>query len=117
MAKKEERIKPIVITLDDGTSYTLTFNRESVRFAESRGFKIDELFDYPLTNIPMFWFLAFRANHKNVARSKTDKILEDMHGLSKDVLERLFQLYHEPYDSLVVLDDDAEKKSSVTVEL
>ena len=75
------------------------------------------MLDYPLTNIPMFWFLAFRANHKNVARSKTDKILEDMHGLSKDVLERLFQLYLEPYDSVVVLDDDAEKKFNITLDL
>ena len=118
MAKKEEQVKPITLTLEDGTVYTLGFNRESVRFAESRGFKIDEVFDYPLTNIPLFWFLAFRANHKNVARSKTDQILEDMHGLNKEILERLFQLYHQPYDSLISLDEDeAGKKSTVTVEL
>ena len=117
MAKKEEKLNPIVITLENGTSYTLAFNRESVRFAESRGFKIDEVFDYPLTNIPLFWYLAFRANHKNVARSQTDKILEDMNGLSKEVLERLFQLYHEPYDSLISLDDETGKKSNITVEL
>lgn len=117
MAKKEDRLNPITLTLQDGTVYTLDFNRESVKFAESRGFKIDELFDFPMNNIPFFWFLAFRMHHKNVARSKTDQILEEMHGLNKEILERLHQLYNNTYDTLINVEDEPAKNSTVTVEL
>ena len=117
MAKKEEKVNPITLTLEDGTVYTLDFNRESVKFAESKGFKISELFDFPMSNIPFFWFLAFRMHHKNVARSKTDQILEDLNGLNKEILERLYQLYNNTYESLIDTDDEPSKNSKVTVEL
>lgn len=117
MGNNMETLKPITLTMQDGTVYTLDFNRESVKFAESRGFKIDELFVYPMNNIPLFWFLAFRMHHKNVPRSKTDQILEQMHGLSKEVLERLHQLYNNSYDTLINLDEQPETNPQVTVEL
>ena len=37
-----ERVNPIIIRNEDtGDEYTLEFNRESIRFAEQRGFDIE----------------------------------------------------------------------------
>ena len=53
MAKNENKVLPMKITdPDTGEVYVLEFSRESVRFAEQRGFKISELLDFPQTNIP-----------------------------------------------------------------
>ena len=83
MAKNENKVLPMKITdPDTGEVYVLEFSRESVRFAEQRGFKISELLDFPQTNIPNLFFYAFRKNHKNVARDKTDKFLDELGGLS-----------------------------------
>ena len=49
----DERINPIRITDEDtGKVYTLDFNRDSVRFVEQQGFRIEETFDFPNVNIP-----------------------------------------------------------------
>lgn len=118
MARNENRVKPMVITLKSGEQYTLEFSRDSVKFAEDRKFNISELLDYPQTNIPALWFYAFRKNHKNMARSQTDKILmEEMGGLTKEEIERLVQLYNQPTESLVIVDESGRKNSAVTVEL
>ena len=59
MAKAEERVNPIRITdTETGETYVLEFSRESVKFAEQRGFKISELmigtvFSY--VNISPIW--------------------------------------------------------------
>lgn len=115
MAKK---LNPIRIT-DAETSevYELDFSRESVKFAEQRGFKISELLDFPQTNIPSLFYLAFRKNHKDVARDKTDKLLEAMGGLTNAELSRLVELYNQPNESLIIQGDGGRKNCRVTVEL
>ena len=122
MAKKEvnEKVKPIILhDSETGTDYTLEFNRESVKFAESRGFKIEDVGDYPMTKIPEMFFYAFRAHHKNVSREKTDRfIFEDWGGISDipdGVIERLFQLYNEPFEATKT--EPERKNSKLTVEL
>ena len=118
MANKKERINPMVIR-DSETSevYTLEFTRDTVRWAESRGFDASQISTYPMTRIPELFFYAFRKNHKNVARSKTDELLFDkLGGLQPEYLERLMQLYTQPYDS-VITDESAEKNAKVVVEL
>lgn len=114
-----EKVKPIKLT-DPKTNevYILEFSRESVKFAEFRKFNISELLDFPQTNIPDLWFYAFRKNHKNVARSQTDKMLYDIGGLKKEELERLINLYNEPAASLILDDEgDTRKNAKMTVEL
>ena len=90
---------------------------DEIRFAEQRGFKISELTDFPQLNIPAFFFYAFRKNHKSMARSKTDAMLEELGGLTTAMLERLVQLYNVPNESLISTDEDSEKNSRLTVEL
>ena len=56
MAKTDNKVSPIRITdPETNDTYVLEFSRESVRFAEQRGFKISELLDFPQSNIPAFF--------------------------------------------------------------
>ena len=115
-----DRVEPIRLTdSETGEKYVLEFSRETVKFAEARKFVIGELTDYVNTNIPELWFYAFRKNHRNIAREKTDKILfEDLQGLEQKEIERLYRLYMQPANALIRSDEDGERKNArMTVEL
>lgn len=118
--KKEttNEIKPIIITdTENDVKYTLTFNRESVKFAEMRGFEIGDIESHPMTRIPELFYYSFRANHKNISREKTDKILfDDLKGMPDGMLERLAQLYTAPFNAFSQNEEDA-KNCKLTVEL
>lgn len=111
-----QNVKPIVVTDDEtGMEYTLEFNRESVKFAESRGFKINDVADYPMTKIPELWFYAFRMHHKNVSRGKTDALLDGLGGMPDGLMERLGELYSAPFSTLT--GEQGEGNPRVTVKL
>ena len=116
---REDRIDPIVITLEDTKeTFTLEFDRDAIRFAESRGFKIEDISDYPMTKVPEIFYYAFRMHHRNVSKEKTDRILNDyfggIGGLPDGFMERLGALYGQPF---TVLEDKEGKKGKVTVQL
>lgn len=116
----EDRVRPArLIDAEDGTEYVLDFSRDSVRFAESRGFKPDEVLDYPATKIPELFFYAFRKNHKNLAKNQTDRILEEqLGGMTEGLLTRLIQLYNQAaLTHVVVTEEEAAKNARMTVEL
>lgn len=112
---KTERPNPIRITTAEGETYTLDFDRASVKFAEQRGFNVLEYKNQPETGVASFFFYAFRKNHKNVARDKTDAILDELGGLLPKELERLEELYTASITSLNV--EGERKNSRATVEL
>ena len=107
-------MKPIILK-DKDTEYTLEFNREAIAFSEMRGFKIGDVSDFPMTKVPELFFYAFRMHHKNVARDKTDKILDEMGGLPEGFVARLVELYTAPFDFL--LEGGERKNSKWTVEM
>ena len=115
----QDRVQPVrVHDKKTGIAYELDFSRESVRAAESRGFETGDIAKYPASKIPEFFYYAFRKNHKNVARSQTDSLLERMGGMTTPMLERLIQLYNQAaLTHLLVTDEDVTKNSEVTVEL
>ena len=122
MAKNEinEKVTPIIIhdNSDErlgSVDYTLEFDRDSVKFAEARGFSLDLVSQYPMTYIPDLFFYAFRMHHKNVSREKVDKLFDKMGGLQDGMLERLGQLYALPFDALMQ-NEDKPKNAKVTVE-
>ena len=119
IANFEDYIRPARINdADSGLAYELDFSRESVRFAESRGFRTSDLSDFPTTKIPEFFYYAFRKNHKNIPRATTDKLLDAMGGMPSALLERLSQLYNQAgLLHLLSTDEDAGKNGTVTVEL
>lgn len=122
MSKKEanEKIKPLVLTDNEtGEKYVLEFSRESVKFAEARGFTIEDSVKFPQTKIPDLFYFAFRKNHKSISRERTDRMLfDDLQGLSTAAIERLLMLYQEPQNALIRADEDGEPKNArMTVEL
>ena len=123
MANKEinEQIKPIIIhDTENGIDYTLEFNRETVKFAEARGFDIDDVSKYPMTKIPELFYYAFRMHHRNVPRERTNRFLwEDLGGLGNlpdGFIERLGQLYNDPVMAVRAADNEG-KNPRLTVEL
>lgn len=111
-----QNVRPVIVTDDEtGAEYTLEFTRDSVRFAEARGFKIADVADYPMTKVPELWFYAFRAHHKNVSRAKTDELLNGLGGIPDGLLERLGELYAAPFSALT--DGQTEENPRVTVTL
>lgn len=119
LIQTQDRINPMRISDNKtGATYELDFNRESIRFAENRGFEISTVLQYPVTKIPELFYYAFRKNHKNLAKSQTDKILEQLGGVTSQMLERLIQLYNQAQLSHLILEEeDLEKNSNMTVEL
>lgn len=119
-----DRVKPIRITDHKGIIknpedvYELDFSRESVAFAEARGFKVEEVPVYPVTRISELFYYAFRKKHRSVAREKTDKFMEAWGGLPESVLKRLIELYTQAATANnIQVDEDAEKNETATVEM
>lgn len=123
MAKKVDDYVPPIHLKDEesGEEFDLDFSRETVKLAERRGFKPDEISEFPATRIPELFWLAFRKNHPRVSRQQTDDLLERLGGLSSDAITRLVQLYGQAgYSGLIKDEDDKEddgKNATVTLEL
>lgn len=119
MANKEfnEQVKPIILhDNENAMDYTLEFNRETIRFAEARGFNIEDVGKYPMTKLPELFYYAFRMHHKSVSREKTDRILfDDLGGMPDGMAERLGALYAVPFEALANNEEKA-KNSRMTVE-
>ena len=112
-----EHVKPIVIKdSENNREYTLEFNRDSIRFAESRGFKLNDVDDYSMTKIPEFFWYAFRMHHPSVSLNQAEKLLERIGGINDAVGRRLGELWAVPYETLNPTDGE-EKNGAVTVEL
>ena len=120
MANKEPNeniVKPIIIHDEEHErEYTLEFNRDTVKFAEQRGFDINDVQRFPMTKLPELFYYAFRMHHPNISRANTDKIFFDsLGGLTDQVANRLGELYAVPYEALNGADE--RKNPKVTVEL
>lgn len=116
----EDRVRPARLRDQvTGDEYVLDFSRDSVRFAEQRGFKPDEVLEFPVTKIPELFFYAFRKNHKNLAKNQTDRILEEqLGGITEELLARLIQLYNQAaLTHLIASEEDDGKNARMTVEL
>ena len=119
-----DRVPPIKIKDDrDGKEYELDFSRESIVFAESRGFEIDNVLKYPVTYFPEIFFLAFRKNYGpgkgNISRTKTDELYERLGGMAPAFLERLINLYNQAAlsNNAVETIEEMGKNGGLTVEL
>ena len=112
----ETRPNPMRITdPDSGEVYTLDFNRATVRFAEQRGFMLSAVTERLETGVSDLFFYAFRKNHREVSREKTDKLLEELGGLLPEEVGRLTELY---VASITAFNTEGERKNArLTVEL
>lgn len=112
-----ERVNPVVIhDVENDRDYTLEFNRDTIKFAEGRRFKIEDVDDFPMTKVPEFFWYAFRMHHPNVSLNQAEKLLDRMGGMSEALGRRLGELWAVPFETIGSADGD-EKNASVTVEL
>lgn len=110
-----EQVKPIIIRDNEKKKeYTLEFNRDSVRFAEGRGFKLDDVDQYTMTKVPEFFWYAFRMHHKSVSLGQAEDILKQIGGMNEQIAKRLVELWVQTYDSL---GNEETKNPEMSVEL
>ena len=73
-----DKVNPIRITDKKiGKVYELDFSRESVIFAEDRGFKLSDISEFPVSKIPEFFYYAFRKNHREVSRGQVNALYKN----------------------------------------
>ena len=116
--EKKELAKPIrLVDNETGEAYILEFDRDTVRWAEQRGFDPDLVTKFPMTVGADFFYYAFRMHHRNIARDKIDKILFDYLGgineTTGKILARLMELYYQTFDTLA----DKAENPRIAVEL
>jgi hypothetical protein len=108
-------VKPIIIKdSENKREYTLEFDRDSVRFAEGRGFKLEDVDTYSMTKVPEFFWYAFRMHHKNVALNQAEEILRQIGGMNEQIARRLVELWVQTYESL---GNEETKNPAMSVEL
>ena len=116
----QDHITPARIIDDqNGRTYELDFSRESIVFAERNHFKLEDALEYPVTGMRDLFYYSFRKNHRNVARDKTDKLIERWGGgIPEALVKRLIQLYQQAQSSnAIIVDEESEKNSGLTLEL
>ena len=112
-----ERVKPIIIHDENHQKdYTLEFNRDSVKFAEQRGFVLGDIDRFPMTKTIEFFWYAFRMHHPNVSLKAAEDIFYKIGGLNDAASKRLGELYAQPFEAMAP-DEDEVKNSGMTVEL
>lgn len=111
-------VNPIILKdTETEKTYTLRFTRNTVRKMEQNGFDVSDLEKHPMSRVPEMFHGAFLADQPFMKREQTDKILfEDLGGVSDAMLERLGQLYAEPFNTLIVGADEP-KNRKMTVEM
>lgn len=102
--KKVDNKKITKITLRDGegNSYTLEFNKRTVKAMERNGFKMDT--DYPYTMVDDLFRGAFQMHHKGMMRERIEEIWAAQ-TKKEDLLTALIQIYNAPMEEMM---SDAE---------
>lgn len=117
---EKEIFKPVKLTYKDSETYELDFSRESVVFAQMRGFDPAQIEQRPSIIVPDLFYYAMRKNHKNLARNQVDAIRKKLfpNGIPTAVLERLSQLYEQAsLLDLISTDEEAAKNTDTVVEM
>ena len=110
-----EKVKPIIIRdSKNNREYTLEYDRDSIRFAESRGFKLEDIDSFVMTKVPEFFWYAFRMHHKSVALNQAEEILRQIGGMDDAIAKRLVALWIQTYDSI---GNEETKNPDLSVEL
>lgn len=91
-----------------GESYTLEFNRMSVKLLEASGFVLEEFLTKPMSNIELAFSAAFLKNHSKVNQTTIDEIYNKTKN-KKQLIVTLQKMITECYDSLL---EDPEEEDS-----
>lgn len=103
-----------------GKTYTLEFNRDTIRIMEMNGFKIDEVLEQPMTYVPRLFAGAFRMHHKGIKQKELDRLYASIGGEEDQTKYKLVAALMEMYaDTVNVLFDneiDEGEQGNVTWE-
>lgn len=97
-----------------GETYTLEYDRMSVKLLEEHGFKLEEFLDKPMSNVELAFTGAFIKNHKKVKQTTVDEIYKELKG-KKELIAQLQKMISECYDSL--FDEPEDDEGNVTWEV
>ena len=115
---ENERPNPVIIhDTENGKDYTLEFDRDAIKFAESRKFRIEDVDDYPMTKVPEFFWYAFRMHHPSVSLAQAEKLLDRLGGMNEALSVRLGELWVVPYKAMAPKEEEERKNLGVTVDL
>jgi len=82
-----------------GTTYTLAYNRMSVKIIESEGFELEKFSAQPMNMIDLVFKGAFYKNHRKVSQSIIDDIYKSCPDKTK-LIENLTNMITDCYSSL-----------------
>lgn len=84
----------------NGVTYTLEYNRMTVKMLEKAGFVISEFMEQPMNNIELAFTAAFVKNHPNIKQEIIDEIFNNCTNKT-NLVGALSQMINECYDSLL----------------
>lgn len=96
-----------------GTEYVLEFTRNTVKRMEANGFVPDDVQRKPMSLIPELFAGAFMANHRWVKRTLIDEMFDTMPN-KMELLNKLIEMYNEPYAAILEEPDANEGNASWT---
>ncbi|MBP5442293.1 MAG: DUF5055 domain-containing protein [Treponema sp.] len=118
MAKEvSEKVKPVILhDTENNRDYTLEFSRDTIKFAEGRGFRLEDVDNFPMSKIPEFFWYSFRMHHPSVSLGQAETLLDRMGGMSEALGKRLGELWAVPFEALAP-EKGESKNATVTMEL
>lgn len=108
--------KKIEFDYKDNKHYVLEFSREAIKLMESRGLKISNIADQPITSMELLFEGAFLKNHKNITGAKVLEIYNDLGDKTK-LNEKLIEMFTETYTSLIGDGEEEDQSKKVQWEV
>lgn len=96
----------------DGENYTLEYNREAIKYMESRGLELDAIQSKPLTMVEILWEGAFLVNHRKEKADKIQKIYAGIKNKS-ELNKALSDMFYETYAILIGDSDETDDSKNI----
>ena len=97
-----------------GVSYTLEYDRASVKLLEANGLDITSFMDKPMTNVELAFTGAFIKHHSKVAQTTIDEIFKTCKDKSS-LTNALIKMINETYEAL--MDEPEDNEGNATWEV
>lgn len=97
-------------------TFTLEYNRMSIKLLEQSGFKLEEFLEKPMSNIELAFSGAFLKNHQKTNQSVIDEIYRKTKN-KKGLITCLQNMITECYDSLLSEPEENDDEGNATWEI
>lgn len=92
----------------EGREYTLEFDRKAIQRMEKEGFIAAEIEDKPMSSLPTLFAGAFKKHHPFMKQKDIDVIYDRMTN-KRELIEKLSDMFAEPFETLFDEPKDDEK--------